>query len=74
MILFEHGDIIFGGARVNGLVGGSGFSILLLHGSGPRASTAGMARLPTEPLAERYRAAATCSIRSQCYIFEVGGN
>jgi 2-hydroxymuconate-semialdehyde hydrolase len=44
----------FEGCNVHYIVGGSGFPILLLHGSGPGASTIGNWRKVLDPLALRY--------------------
>ena len=45
----------FEGAKASYLAGGSGYPILMIHGSGPGASTMGNWRLVLEPLARRYR-------------------
>ena len=45
----------FEGIAVHYVTGGAGFPILLLHGSGPGASTIGNWRHVLEPLAERFR-------------------
>lgn len=47
-------DTEFNGTKVHYWQGGSGFPILMIHGSGPGASTLGNWRLVLEPLAERY--------------------
>jgi len=44
----------FEGVKASYLVGGAGFPILMIHGSGPGASTIGNWRLVLEPLAEHY--------------------
>ncbi|HTW87852.1 MAG TPA: alpha/beta hydrolase [Candidatus Binataceae bacterium] len=53
MDLAEH-EFTFDGARVHYLEAGRGFPILLIHGSGPGASTIGNWRLVLEPLAARF--------------------
>ena len=58
MALAER-DITVEGHRVHLWEGGEGFPILMLHGSGPGAGTIGNWRLVLEPLAARYRIAAT---------------
>lgn len=50
----SEGDTSFDGINVHFWEGGSGFPILMIHGSGPGASTLGNWRLVLEPLAERY--------------------
>jgi 2-hydroxymuconate-semialdehyde hydrolase len=50
----RQSDFDFEGLRVHCYEGGSGFPILMLHGSGPGASTVGNFHLVLEPLAERY--------------------
>jgi 2-hydroxymuconate-semialdehyde hydrolase len=52
-------DVMVGGLRAHAWEGGTGFPILLLHGSGPGAGTIGNWRLVLEPLAARYRVLAT---------------
>ena len=52
-------DIEFEGHSVHIWEGGSGFPILLLHGSGPGAGTMGSWRLVLEQLSERYKVLAT---------------
>jgi 2-hydroxymuconate-semialdehyde hydrolase len=47
-------DFEFRGIRVNVTEGGEGFPVLMFHGSGPGASTAGNWRRVLEPLAGRY--------------------
>ncbi len=47
--------LMFDGMRVHYIEGGSGFPVLMIHGSGPGASTIGNWRLVLEPLAQRYR-------------------
>jgi len=47
-------DADFEGMRVHYWEGGTGSPLLLIHGSGPGASTLGNWRLVLEPLAERY--------------------
>ncbi len=49
----EH-DVDFDGINVHCYEGGEGFPILMLHGSGPGASSIGNWRLVLEPLSERY--------------------
>lgn len=51
----QNCNFVFGGIPVKSLVGGSGFPILMIHGSGPGASTMGNWRLVLQPLAEQYR-------------------
>ncbi len=51
-------DTDFEGLRIHGWEGGQGFPLLLLHGSGPGASTTGNWRLVLEPLVKRYRVVA----------------
>ena len=58
MALTEH-DIEFEGTSVHFWKGGSGFPILMLHGSGPGAGTMGNWRFVLEPLAELYHVVAT---------------
>src|SRR5262245_46235413 len=53
MALIEK-DTMFEGTRVHYWEGGKGLPILMIHGSGPGASTLGNWRLVMEPLAERY--------------------
>jgi 2-hydroxymuconate-semialdehyde hydrolase len=50
----EERSFQFRGIRISYLHGGSGFPILMIHGSGPGASTIGNWRLVLEPLAARY--------------------
>jgi 2-hydroxymuconate-semialdehyde hydrolase len=50
----RENDTSFDGIRVHYWEGGRGRPILLIHGSGPGASTQGNWRLVLEPLAERY--------------------
>ena len=45
--------------RAHAIEGGSGYPILLIHGSGPGASTMGNWRRVLDPLAERFRVHAT---------------
>jgi len=52
-------DVDVGGLRAHAWQGGSGFPILMLHGSGPGAGTIGNWRLVLEPLASRYHILAT---------------
>jgi 2-hydroxymuconate-semialdehyde hydrolase len=47
-------DANFEGLRIHGWEGGRGFPLLLIHGSGPGASTLGNWRLVLEPLAAQY--------------------
>ncbi len=47
-------SFMFGGIPVNYLEGGSGFPLLLIHGSGPGASTIGNWGTILEPLAESF--------------------
>ena len=58
MALTEQ-DIEFEGNSVHFWEGGSGFPILMLHGSGPGAGTMGNWRFVLEPLAESYHVLAT---------------
>ena len=58
MALTEH-DIEFEGTSVHFWKGGSGFPILMLHGSGPGAGTMGNWRFVLEPLSESYQVLAT---------------
>ena len=51
-------DTSFDGTGVHAWEGGSGFPILMIHGSGPGASTLGNWRLVLEPLAARYHVVA----------------
>ncbi len=51
---FAEREFSFDGARVHYLEGGRGFPVLMIHGSGPGASTIGNWRLVLEPLAERF--------------------
>lgn len=53
MALSEH-DLYFEGIKVHCWEGGTGFPIVMLHGSGPGASTLGNWRHVMDPLAERY--------------------
>jgi 2-hydroxymuconate-semialdehyde hydrolase len=53
--MLQEGDFQFEGVSVHYWEGGSGFPILLLHGSGPGASTLGNWRLVLDGLAARYR-------------------
>lgn len=50
----QERDLEYRGLRVHLWEGGSGFPILLLHGSGPGASTLGNWRAVLEPLASHY--------------------
>jgi 2-hydroxymuconate-semialdehyde hydrolase len=50
----QEREFDFEGIRVRYLEGGRGFPILMIHGSGPGASTLGNWRLVLEPLAERF--------------------
>ncbi len=52
-------DIEFEGHSVHIWEGGSGFPILMLHGSGPGAGTMGNWRFVLEPLSESYQVLAT---------------
>lgn len=52
--MLDEYDYLFEGINVHYWEGGSGFPILLLHGSGPGASTIGNWRKVLEPLATRY--------------------
>ena len=52
-------DIEFEGHSVHIWKGGSGFPVLMLHGSGPGAGTMGNWRFVLEPLAEKYHVLAT---------------
>ncbi len=54
MPAYQERDFQFETTNVHYLEGGSGFPLLLLHGSGPGASTIGNWRLILEPLAERF--------------------
>lgn len=47
------------GLRAHAIEGGSGYPLLLIHGSGPGASTVGNWRRILDPLAERYKVYAT---------------
>lgn len=51
---FGERSLLFDGMRVNYLEGGSGTPVLLIHGSGPGASTIGNWRRILEPFAERF--------------------
>jgi 2-hydroxymuconate-semialdehyde hydrolase len=55
MSAYSKNSFEFEGAKASYLVGGAGFPILMIHGSGPGASTMGNWRLVLEPLAQRYR-------------------
>ncbi len=48
-------DLDFEGMNVHCWEGGSGFPVVMLHGSGPGASTMGNWRNVLEPMAERYQ-------------------
>lgn len=50
----EERDIQFGDLRVHIWEGGTGFPIVIIHGSGPGASTLGNWNAVLQPLAERY--------------------
>jgi 2-hydroxymuconate-semialdehyde hydrolase len=52
-------DVEAAGHRVHAWEGGTGFPVLMLHGSGPGAGTIGNWRLVLEPLAARYHVLAT---------------
>jgi len=54
MTSYTNRDFAFDGVPVHCIAGGAGFPILLVHGSGPGAATAGIWRHVLEPLAERY--------------------
>ena len=54
MPVYREWDFAFEDSTVHAMEGGAGFPLLLVHGSGPGASTAGNWRLILEPLAERY--------------------
>lgn len=51
---FAEREFAFDGVRVHYLEGGRGFPVLMVHGSGPGASTIGNWRLVLDPLAERF--------------------
>ncbi len=51
---YANRDFSFQGITASVTEGGSGYPVLLLHGSGPGASTAGNWRRVLDPLAERY--------------------
>lgn len=51
---FELTGFTFEGIEVSYRVGGAGYPLLLIHGSGPGASTIGNWRSILDPLAERY--------------------
>jgi 2-hydroxymuconate-semialdehyde hydrolase len=51
---YQSKEFIFEGVPVHYIEAGAGFPILLIHGSGPGASTIGNWRLILEPLAEKY--------------------
>ena len=50
----QDGSFELAGVRVAYVEGGSGFPVLMIHGSGPGASTAGNWRLVLEPLTHGY--------------------
>jgi 2-hydroxymuconate-semialdehyde hydrolase len=54
MTSYKNANFEFESLPVNCIVGGAGFPILMIHGSGPGASTLGNWRLVLGPLAERY--------------------
>jgi 2-hydroxymuconate-semialdehyde hydrolase len=54
MTSYTTKNFIFEGVPVHYLEGGSGFPLLLIHGSGPGASTIGNWRVILEKLAERF--------------------
>jgi 2-hydroxymuconate-semialdehyde hydrolase len=54
-VALRERDVEFEGVPVHVWEGGAGFPVLLIHGSGPGASTLGNWRLVLEPLAQRYR-------------------
>ena len=54
MPAYREWDFAFEDSTVHAMEGGAGFPVLLVHGSGPGASTIGNWRLILEPLAERY--------------------
>ena len=51
----DERDLNFEAMNVHCWEGGSGFPVVMLHGSGPGASTMGNWRNVLEPMAERYR-------------------
>ncbi len=55
MSTYTKNGFDFEGIPVSLIEGGRGFPILMIHGSGPGASTQGNWRLVLGPLAERYR-------------------
>ena len=55
MRAYRERDFEFEATNVHAIEGGAGFPLLLLHGSGPGASTIGNWRLVLEPLAEQYQ-------------------
>lgn len=54
MTSYKQNGFEFEGVPVHCIEGGAGFPILMIHGSGPGASTQGNWRLVLEPLAERF--------------------
>lgn len=52
---YSERDFLFEGIPVHYLEGGAGFPVLMIHGSGPGASTLGNWRLVLEPLAQRFK-------------------
>lgn len=54
-IQFDENTFDFEGCKVHYITGGHGFPVLMLHGTGPGASTIGNWRMVLEPLARRYR-------------------
>lgn len=54
MTSYKPKDFMFEGIPAHYIEGGAGFPLLLIHGSGPGASTIGNWRLILEPLAEKY--------------------
>ena len=52
---YSENNFDFEGCNVHYITSGSGFPVLMLHGTGPGASTIGNWRVVMEPLARRYK-------------------